>query len=379
MSLCAFASMTQPLCLYFGSCGGCSAQHIEYALQIENKKTQIARSLSFDAVKVFTGKEYSYRNRMDFIFHPHGIGLRKKEKRSSIIDTETCVISNERLNQLLQEVRTFFKKPDAYDIKKHTGTLKYVVIRTPEKDSSISFVLNEDSSRRTAVEEQIKAFAEKTTAAHIVVTLVPKMMESSISEEYFIVKGTEMLQKSFLGKNFWFPIQGFFQNNDEMAEKMQEYCRTLLQKYETEKAQLLDLYGGVGTFGIINAEMFQRVAIVESVPSSVQAAEKNIQTNNVSNATAIFLDAKQLKKVHLAAPLFVITDPPRTGMDRKTVEQLNFLKPKVIIYISCNIQQTEKEIKQFEKYEIKSVALFDFFPQTPHSETVIELARKEGF
>jgi 23S rRNA (uracil1939-C5)-methyltransferase len=162
-----------------------------------------------------------------------------------------------------------------------------------------------------------------------------------------------------------------------MTEKMQEYCRALLQKYETGKAQLLDLYGGVGTFGIINAEVFQRVTIVESVPSSIQAAKQNIHANNVSNATAVLLDAKQLKKVQLAAPLFVITDPPRTGMDRKTIEQLNFLKPKVIVYISCNIQQTEKEIKQFKEYEIKSVALFDFFPQTPHSETVIELARKE--
>jgi tRNA/tmRNA/rRNA uracil-C5-methylase (TrmA/RlmC/RlmD family) len=72
----------------------------------------------------------------------------------------------------------------------------------------------------------------------------------------------------------------------------------------------------------------------------------------------------------------VITDPPRSGMHPDTVIDLNKRKPKAIIYISCNIQQLSKDIPKFYDYDLKSAALFDLFPQTPHCEGVVELVRK---
>jgi tRNA/tmRNA/rRNA uracil-C5-methylase (TrmA/RlmC/RlmD family) len=77
--------------------------------------------------------------------------------------------------------------------------------------------------------------------------------------------------------------------------------------------------------------------------------------------------------VSLPAQLFVILDPPRSGMHQKTIEQLNRLKPKAMLYVSCNVQQLKKDIAKFRSYAVKSAALFDFFPQTPHSEAVVEL------
>jgi 23S rRNA (uracil1939-C5)-methyltransferase len=107
-------------------------------------------------------------------------------------------------------------------------------------------------------------------------------------------------------------------------------------------------------------------------------AQRNLQQNNVINGRALLLDAQQLKKVPLAKPLFVITDPPRSGMDQKTILRLKELQPEAIIYISCNIQQLKRDIPKFSAYTIKSAALFDLFPQTPHSEAVVELVRKES-
>ena len=74
--------------------------------------------------------------------------------------------------------------------------------------------------------------------------------------------------------------------------------------------------------------------------------------------------------------LFVITDPPRSGMHPKTILQLKELQPKVIIYISCNINQLKKDLPKFKDYKIKSAALFDLFPQTLHSEGVVELVKE---
>ena len=370
--------MATQLCPYFGKCGGCSSQHLDYNIQLENKKKALAHAVQFQDIKVFSGKEYYYRNRMDMIFHATGIGLRKRSEWYTLIDVEKCVIANERVNDLIQEVRDFFKEADYFDIKKKSGTFRYAVIRASDEDSSISIVLNSESKRITEAIEKVKEFALQTTANNVVATYVPSNSAESISDDFFVIKGKDMLTKKYIGRQFFYSVQGFFQNNDEMAEKMHEYCNELLKNYNTKDANLLDLYGGVGTFGINNAELFKGTTIIESLKQCIDAANINIKVNNIQNIKAILLDAIQLKKAQLSRPLFVITDPPRTGMHQKTIEQLKMLKPEVIIYISCNTEQLKKEVLKFKQYKVKSAALFDLFPQTNHSEAIVELVKREN-
>jgi tRNA/tmRNA/rRNA uracil-C5-methylase (TrmA/RlmC/RlmD family) len=286
------------------------------------------------------------------------------------------VICNEKINVLIPEIKNFFREVDCFDPKKRSGTFKYAVLRATSMDSSVSFVLNEDSSRIAGAVDKIKAFAQVTTADNVVVTYVPSRSDESTSNEFFAVKGTGILREKYMGMEFVFSVQGFFQNNHEMAEKMHEYSRRILESHDTKDAHLLDLYGGVGTLGIVNADLFNGVTIVENNEPSIEAAQINIEKNNVKNAEAVLLDAKNLKKIDLPNNLFVITDPPRTGMDPKTIEELNKLKPKVILYVSCNVSQLAREIQKLRNYSVKSAALFDFFPQTNHSESVVELVRK---
>lgn len=370
--------MVDALCSYFGKCGGCSSQHIEYEQQLENKKIVVARNADVDinSIKVFSDEPFNYRNRMDFIFHPRGLGLREKGNWRSVVDVEECVISNNKLNQLLKEVREYFKGVDSFDVQRKTGTYRYAVIRTPSNSSSISFVLNEDSNKTAEAIEKIKEFAKTSSADSILVTYVPKDTDSSISEEFFVVKGSDMINEDFLGKTFEYSVQGFFQNNTAMAQKMHEYVNGLIKAHGieyTKDLNLLDLYAGVGTFGINNSELFKKVFVVESDKHCIDSAKVNIQKNNINNAEAIFMDAAGLKKLRLENPLFVITDPPRSGMHPKTIEELRRIKPKNMIYISCNVEQLGKDLKKFNKYSLKSVAMFDLFPQTPHIEAIVEL------
>ena len=94
--------MAEPLCKYFGQCGGCSSQHIDYAIQLDNKRKQLAHSIQVepDNIQVLSDKEYHYRNRMDLMFTPRGIGLRKKGDWRNCIDIEQCVIANEKLKMI---------------------------------------------------------------------------------------------------------------------------------------------------------------------------------------------------------------------------------------------------------------------------------------
>jgi len=311
---------------------------------------------------------------MDFIFHPNGLGLREKGKWYKIVDIEECAIANEEINKLLREVRNFNFK-DTFDVKKHTGTMRYAVIRAPRLSTSISFVLNSESSRIKDAVDEIRKFAQKTSAENVAVTYVKPNTDVSISDDYFIVKGSDMLKEEYLGKKFLFHIQGFFQNNTEMAEEMHRHCHALLKKYNTKSMKLVDLYGGVGTFGIINADLFRNAKIIENSEQCISAAEKNIELNNIKNTEAIVMDTKQIGKLSFSEKSMFIIDPPRSGMHPKALRAVNEIRPERIIYISCNPKQLSKELPRFKDYSIKSTALFDLFPQTPHSEAVVELER----
>ncbi len=452
--------MSQPKCPYFGRCGGCSAQHIDYVVQVENKRKVLAnvieaacgRSAGGGAVtgagaaaqaqarvraqvSAFFDEPFGYRNRMDMIFHRSGIGFRSRGEWKKSVDVEECCIAEKRLNGLICEIREFFFGGqagtgsggpagaatsagaaisaggvcDSFDVVKKCGTFRYAVIRTPGtgarqveagqagEDSSITFILNGDSTRLEAATKQIEAFARETSARNILVGCVRHDSDVSVTDDFFVVKGGCNLKASLLGREFEFSVQGFWQNNSAMAEKLHSYVHGLLSAYEdkSEWATLLDLYGGVGTFGINNASLFRKVAIVESFAPAVELARANISRGGVTNAEAIVMDAKRLKALELGArgdDLYVITDPPRSGMHPNTILRLRELEPRVIIYISCNVAQLKSDLPKFlgrggagarlgggggaGGYKIRSAAMFDLFPQTPHMESVVEMVRE---
>jgi len=372
------------ICSYFESCAGCTLQHMSYQSQLQKKKENLSTLLkkySFPELKVFYGEEFSYRNRMEFIAYPNGLGLRAKEGRK-IVDIDHCPISLPKINTILSEVRKGFFQVHSSALPLHR-LMKGVVIRaTLLGDSSLSFVLNEDHPKAAAEEKEkivgvIKEFSATTTAKNVVVTFVPSEKDDFYSSNYLVIKGNDFLQEKLSGRIFSFSIQGFFQNNSAMAEQMLDYVRKILLKYPTNTAELLDLYSGVGIFGVTCGELFQKTIFVESFSESITFAKKNSMENRLKNFSAHTLHAHQLSRLKLSSDLYVITDPPRIGMEEKAIIQLNTLKPKVIVYVSCNPQQLSKDLAKFKRYTIKSVALFDLFPQTWHGEVVVELVRKE--
>lgn len=365
--------MAKPLCPYFGRCGGCTFQDVDYALQLERKKKKVEDALNLSDIPVFSGREYFHRHRMDMIFHQGGLGFREKGKWFSIVDVDRCVISNEKLNELIREVRDFFTGVDVFDVKEKRGTFRFAVFRTPPHDSSIAIALNKNSLHLNEAEEKIREFAKITMARNVLMTYVPSNRDVSVSEEFAVIKGQEWLKEEYLGKKFWYHAQGFFQNNHDVAEKMHAYCRGVFQKLETWDSHLLDLYGGVGAFAIINADLFGGVTMVENSQNAIEAAKKNIEENETPQVNPVLLDSKHLKRIELRKPLFVAVDPPRIGIHPKAIKRLKELRPEAILYVSCNVKQLREDLREFEKHRIRSAALFDLFPQTPHIEAVAEL------
>jgi len=370
--------MATPLCPYFGVCGGCSLQDVDYSLQVDGKRTKLADTLGLDKVSASVGSEYFYRSRMDFSFYPGGLGFRERGRWDRHFDVERCVISNGGVNKVLAEVREFFRDVDAFDVRAHTGSFRHVVIRAPSGGSSVSLILNKESKRLPEAVERIREFALVTSADTVMASYLKPETEASLCDDYMTVKGSQMLSEVYSGREFMFHAQGFFQNNPQVSQMMHEHVSGILGGYETKNAHMLDLYGGVGTFGIINADLFEGVSVVENDVKSIMAAQENIIRNNVANVKAVPYDASKLKSLDFPRPLFVVTDPPRRGMHPKTVERINELKPEAVVYISCNRGNLANDIPKFIGYEVKSAALFDMFPQTPHIEAVVELNRRGG-
>ena len=124
-------------CPYFGKCGGCQTQHVPYAVQLENKRKYVADALRryySGKVEIYHGEPFGYRNRMDFVFGNEKLGLRKTNDYRKIVDVEECPISNNKINQILKEVREYLlgKDVDWFNVNSKTGTLRYAVIRCPE-------------------------------------------------------------------------------------------------------------------------------------------------------------------------------------------------------------------------------------------------------
>ena len=351
--------MAEPLCPYFRKCAGCTTQHLDYSLQLENKKKKILDGTRINEAEVFSAEPYYYRNRMEFFWKEKSLCLRGK--KSELVQIDRCVIAEEKIYGLMKEINRFFQEKDDFH---------GVVIRVTKQSSSLSFTLKSGFSEE--IVDTIKEFSTITTAEKVIITFISSFDEF-YSDNYIVIKGEEYLEEELLGRRFKFSIQGFFQNNTIMAEKMQKYVSGLLEKYTTQKAELLDLYSGVGTFGIINGDKFEKVTLVESFAPAVELAKKNMIENKIKNGQAYALTGEQIGRIKFNPDLYVITDPPRVGMEQRSIAELNRLKPHLIVYVSCNVEQLKKDLLKFKNYVVKSAALFDLFPQTNHSEAVVEL------
>lgn len=369
----------EPKCKFFGKCGGCTNQHIEYDIQLDNKKKNLMSftNFSYDDIEVVSGDDFNYRNRMDFVFSPSGIGFRRRGIWHSVVDIDECVISNEKLNSLLKEVRDFFMpyKDDFFNLKSHVGLFKYAIIRTPSLASTISIVLNDDSPDKSRGKELVEEFSKISSADNVLIGYNDKKCDVSTTSNYEVLKGGDFLSETILGKTLSFHSQSFFQNNTEMARELVRVVRDILIK-QGDNHYLLDLYGGVGTFGICLSDLFREVIVVECVESAIVAVKKNAGLNNVNNVKGFVLDAKQINRLDFKRPLKVIVDPPRSGMTPKAIERVRALGAESIVYVSCNARQLQRELSKFKEYDVKSVTLVDLFPQTNHFEAVVELVKK---
>ncbi|MFH1347767.1 MAG: 23S rRNA (uracil(1939)-C(5))-methyltransferase RlmD [Candidatus Margulisiibacteriota bacterium] len=362
-------------CQHFGECGGCKFQDIPYQEQLKSKETQV-KELFGDCPSIIPSPEiYFYRNRMDFAFGPnYTLGL--KAGKFDVINIDKCWLMSDHSNKILNRLRYFvsWKKLKGYRYAlpdKTRGPMRHVVIREGKNiKNTILNILTSDQGEfpLEALWEKIQDLVQGVTWS---INLSPADRSYGEIQKTF---GQDHLLESLAGIKFKIPVQSFFQTNTHQAEKLLEIVADFanLQGDET----LLDLYSGTGSIGLSLAKKAKEVIGVEENAAAVELSKSNAELNGIKNFSAIAGRAENVIKSLEGKFETIILDPPRPGVHKKVLAKIGEIKPRRIVYVSCNPATQKHDVgilKEFG-YQIKKCQPLDMFPHTPHIENVVLLS-----
>jgi tRNA/tmRNA/rRNA uracil-C5-methylase (TrmA/RlmC/RlmD family) len=183
--------------------------------------------------------------------------------------------------------------------------------------------------------------------------------------------GGDVLTEMINGVAVAYSWDSFFQNNIPVFAKAVDAMRAHIPK----GARILELYSGVGTIGLLLASAAKEVHGVEIIPAAVEAANQNAFQNGITNYQAECLPAEKMDVELLSDVDVLVLDPPRVGLHPKLLEHIRTKLPPRIIYLSCNPETQARDYSALtDLYSIDHIEGFDFYPQTPHCESLLVLS-----
>ena len=245
--------------------------------------------------------------------------------------------------------------------------LKSVVVRSTQ-DGIVHIALSVINDRLVAMPWE-KLIGPKSPIAGIKLLAVRRNSTSADVPRVLGVYGVESMTDSLLGKPYEYGSDGFFQIH------VPAYERVLgdIKKFVTPKANVVDLYAGVGSIGMsITAGP---LVCVESDAVSVSFAAKNI----LGRKNARIVDASSESALdEITAKCVLVVDPPRAGLHDKVVAKIIEVKPKKVVYLSCNPATQARDVNELMTAGYKTVFAggYNFFPATPHIESLVILEIK---
>lgn len=366
----------EPTCRHFTQCGGCAWQHIHYQYQLQLKIESVKKcwdALQIDVstvpIEVEASTPFHYRNRMDFVWWWNGaFGLREKGKWHSIVDLQECWLLPSEVMSVAVEVnrRAHVLGLPMRDQKKNIPGLRYLVIRTGIHTGEI--MLNIVSDTMELPPELWDGLPHVCSVYQLINDDPLRDTSDGVPLHLY---GKDGYEDIILDRPFIIKPNVFFQPNPKMAEKMVHTVREWIETDDVPKQSFVDLYCGVGMFTVLLADMFDRVMGIELVESSIALARQHAGYQKIDfiTANAVDINSELLKGVDM-----LLVDPPREGLLPKVIHTIKEALPKQLIYVSCHPHKGVEDIAQLlERYEIKKIAYFDQFPQTPHIEMMVML------
>lgn len=381
--------MEKRTCPVAKKCSGCQLSNMTYEQQLAYKQKDVEGLLGkYGVVKPIVPMEnpYNYRNKVQAIFRSDRSGKIIsgvfQSSRNGIVGIDKCFLNDERADKIVVGIRELLRsfKIRPYDIGTGSGFFKHVLIRVGKTSGEILVTLvganNMFPKKKDFVAALVKKFPEITTVTFSVNPNEEMLMLGNRNE---VLYGDGYIVDELCGKKFRISPQSFYQINFVQTEKLYRYAIEAAELSKTDN--ILDAYSGVGTIGIIASDYVNSVQGIEYNAAAVRDAVKNCAENGITKNVAFNKgDAGEFLRERAKNGTFydvVFMDPARAGADRKFLNSLTKIKPKKIVYISCNPATLARDLKSLTKdYEIKEIQPFDMFPHTRHVETVVVMSRK---
>lgn len=374
-------------CAVAKKCGGCDYinssydKHVKEKLELANKL--IKKYGKFDGI-ISMRNHYHYRNKVSAVF-----GFENKkiiagtyEKNSHrVVDTKNCLIEDEKASEIIQTIKKMCIsfKIKAYDEDTGFGFLRHVLIRVGKKSGQIMVVLVTSN----VIFPNKNAFIKVLGGEHPEITTIVQNVNNKntsmvLGEREIVMYGKGYITDELCGLTFKISPKSFYQVNREQTEKL--YSQAIEYAGLEGDEVLLDAYSGIGTIGLIASKCVKEVISVELNKDAYKDAITNAKINNIKNvkfynadATAFINDlAAANEKIDV-----VILDPPRTGSTEEFIAAIGRLKPKKVVYVSCNPETLARDLEVFKrhKYRFEKGMVVDCFCHTRHVETVAFLSK----
>jgi 23S rRNA (uracil1939-C5)-methyltransferase len=404
---------TDPFCIHFGLCGGCSWQHINYETQLRYKQKQVVDNLErigglelppVNAI-IPSAKTRFYRNKLDFTFTSQrwltrnelatsepgsrefqpGLGYHIPRKYDKVFDVQECHLQPDPSNAIRLAVRDEAIKNNIpfFDLRKQIGFVRTLTIRTANTGEVMVILqvtydkmewIEKILSRLEADFPEIKSFqyvinGKKNDTFHDL-NIICWKGDPFITERMDKPNGNGVLQ-------FRVGPKSFYQTNSDQAYVLYKKTWEMARIHRDEL--VYDLYTGTGTIANFVSGDAKRVIGLEYVRESIAAAQVNSTVNGITNTEFFAGDIKDLLDETFISqhgrPDVVITDPPRAGMHEDVTRMLLKAAPSRIVYVSCNAATQARDLQILnEKYSISEVQPVDMFPHTTHVENIVSLA-----
>lgn len=397
----------EPLCFYFEDCGGCSWQNLPYKQQLEWKKKHVEDAFKrighFD-IEVNNimpaPKEFYYRNKMDFTFSSNrwllkseiaedeeivnknfALGLHSPGRYDKVIDIKECHIHDSKNNDVLNLARKLAFEYDvsAYNTIDNTGFLRNLMMRKSNSKNSYLFELTTNKVVNQSEEDYIKYLAKSIgniidnfTFVHTINSTKSPVMR----EEVNILIGEGFIIEDILGIEFKISYESFFQTN---SFQLDNFITAIIESVQVSNNDIVwDLYCGTGSISLPLSKKVKKVYGIELIEKSIEDAKNNAEQNNIYNTDFYAADLHKTDIPELLnsleKPDIIFIDPPRAGMHKNLIEHLKEIRPKQIVYVSCNPVTQARDCDLLRDiYDVKSVVGVDMFPQTYHIESIAVL------
>lgn len=370
--------------------GGCQLEHISYEGQLKYKENQVRQvltrigKLEDVVIHPILGMDnpWHYRNKAQV---PVGEKDGKliagffKPRSHEIVDTNESLIQIKEVNEAVNAVKEICSQYGipAYQEETHKGVLRHIMARYGMQTGELMVVLitrtAELPHKNKLVDEIVARLPHVKSIVHNVNS---KRTNVILGEKTTVLWGNEVIYDYIGNVKFAISALSFYQVNPDQTRVL--YEKALEYADLNGKETVIDAYCGIGTISLFLAQKAQKVFGVEVVSEAIEDAKRNAELNGIHNAEFAAGEAevvipKWYKEGNVADVMVV--DPPRKGCDEALLQTIIEMRPKKVVYVSCNPATLARDLRILEDggYKTVEVQPVDMFPQTTHCEAVAKI------